>query len=148
MLRAPRLREHSPAQLNTGMRFLSATITTGIPVHGRNGYGHVSYYKLKADAPDDAVDSLSKHLVVPLLEKMLASGAIREYEIDVESVHTTDPNAFWIVFVASSPEGLDQVEAGIREALKAQPLAGPAFGSMTESSVHRDELLRGDGVYK
>lgn len=114
----------------------------------KNGYGHVSYYKLKADAPDDAVDSLSKHLVVPLLEKMLASGAIREYEIDVESVHTTDPNAFWIVFVASSPEGLDQVEAGIREALKAQPLAGPAFGSMTESSVHRDELLRGDGVYK
>jgi hypothetical protein len=114
----------------------------------KNGYGHVSYYKLKADAPDDAVESLSQHLVVPLLEKMLASGAIREYEIDVEAVHTTDPSAFWIVYVASSPEGLDQVEAGIRDALKAQPLAGPAFGSMTESSAHRDELLRGEGVYK
>lgn len=114
----------------------------------KSGYTHVSYYKLKADAPDDAVDLLSKNLVVPLLEKLLANGSILEYEVDTEALHTQDPAGFWIVYVASSPEGLDAVDGGIRDALKAQPLGSPAFGGMTDSSVHRDELLRGEGVYK
>lgn len=114
----------------------------------KKAYTHVSYYKLKADAPDDAVDLLSKSLVVPLLEKLLAGGSILEYEIDTEAIHTQDPSGFWIVYVTSSPEGLDAVDAGIRDALKAQPLGGPAFGSMTDGTVHRDELLRGEGVFK
>lgn len=114
----------------------------------KKGYTHVSYYKLKADAPDDAVDMVSKNFVVPLLEKMLSSGAILEYEIDTEAIHTEDPSAFWIVYVASSPEGLDAVDAGIRDAVKTQPLAGPAFGGMTDSTVHRDQLLRGEGMFK
>jgi hypothetical protein len=114
----------------------------------KRGYVHVSYYKLKADAPDNAVELISKQLVVPLLEKQLASGAILEYEIDTEAVHTEDPAGFQIVYVAASPEGLDAVNAGIQDALKTQPLAGPAFGGITEDSVHRDELLRGEGVFK
>lgn len=40
------------------------------------------------------------------------------------------------------------VTAAMRDSLKSSPFAGPAFGSMTESSGHRDELLRGEGVYK
>jgi hypothetical protein len=112
------------------------------------GYGHVSSYKLKADAPDDAIDTLSKNLVVPLLEKMLADGTIREYEIDTEAIHTEAPGAFWIVYVASSPEGLDTVTAAVGDSLKTHPFAGPAFSSMTDSSAHRDELVEGDGVYK
>jgi len=114
----------------------------------KTGYTHVSYYKLKADAPDDAVDLMSKNLVVPLMEKLLAGGSILEYEVDTEAIHTTDPSAFWIVYVASSPEGLDAVNAGLRDALKAQPLGGPAFGGMTDSAPHRDGLLRGEGIYK
>lgn len=114
----------------------------------KTGYTHISYYKLKADAPDDAVDLLSKNMVVPLLEKSLAGGSILEYEVDTEAIHTSDPSGFWIIYVASSPEGLDAVQAGIRDALKAAPLAGPAFGGMTDSAVHRDELLRGEGVFK
>jgi hypothetical protein len=39
-------------------------------------YTYGSAYKLKADAPDDAVDQLSKNLIVPLMEKMLADGTI------------------------------------------------------------------------
>ena len=41
----------------------------------KNAYVHVSSYKLKPDAPDDAVDMLSKQLVVPMLEKLLADGS-------------------------------------------------------------------------
>src|ERR1700748_3182017 len=50
----------------------------------KNGYTHVGLYKLKPDASDDAVETISKTLVVPLLEKQLASGTIAEYEIDLQ----------------------------------------------------------------
>jgi hypothetical protein len=98
--------------------------------------------------PEDAVETLSKNLVVPLLEKMLADGTILEYEVDTLAIHTEAPGDFWISYIVPKPEGLDKVEAAVREALKSQPLSGPAFGSMTVSSAHRDELINGDGIYK
>jgi hypothetical protein len=114
----------------------------------KNGYVYVASYKLKADAPEDAVDTLSKNLVAPMLEKMLADGTIREYEIDTLAIHTEAPGTFWIVYVASAPEGLDTVNAAIIDTLKAQPLSVPAFDSMVDFSAHRDLLLRGEGTYK
>lgn len=114
----------------------------------KNGYTHVGTYRLSKDAPDDAVDVLSKNLVVPLLEKLLAAGTIQEYEIDTQAIHTDAPGTFSIVYIASSPDGLDKVDAAVRETVKASPLSGPAFGSMTESAGHRDELARTSGTYK
>jgi hypothetical protein len=114
----------------------------------KGGYVHVSSYKLKADAPDDAVDLLSKHMIVPLLEKMLADGAIVEYEIDTMAVHTEAPGVFSVVFVTPTAEGLDTVHAAIVDAVKGHPLSGQAFGYMTDDSGHRDELLKGNGVFK
>jgi hypothetical protein len=114
----------------------------------RSAYLHVSAYKMKVDAPDDAIDTLSQNMIVPLLEKLLADGTILEYEIDTLAIHTEAPGAFWISYIAPKPEGLDKVQAAISDTLKAHPLSGPAFGSMTDSSGHRDELLRGDGTYK
>jgi hypothetical protein len=114
----------------------------------KNGYTHVGAYKLKADAPDDAIDSLSKNLVVPLMEKLIADGTIVEYEVDTMAIHTEAPGAFWISYITPKPEGLDKVQGAILDAAKAQPLFGPAFGSMTDSKGHRDELIRGDGKYK
>ena len=114
----------------------------------KNAFTHVGAYKLKADAPDDAVDTLSKNLVVPLLEKMVSDGTILEYEVDTLAIHTEAPGSFWISYITPKPEGLDKVDAAVRDAVKAQPLSGPAFGSMTDSSAHRDELIKGDGTYK
>jgi hypothetical protein len=57
------------------------------------------------------------------------------------------PN-FWISRVATNPEGIDKVNAALREKLKSSPLSGPAFGSMTDSKGHRDEQLRGEGTFK
>ena len=95
-------------------------------------YTHGSSYKLKADAPDDAVETLSKNLLVPFLEKLLADGTIHEYEIDTEAIHTEAPGTFWIFYLAANAEGLDKVNAALRETLKANPLGGPAFGSMVD----------------
>jgi hypothetical protein len=114
----------------------------------KDAYTHESSYKLKADAPDDAIEKISKNLVAPLLEKMLADGAIHEYEIDTLAVHSEAPGTFWIVYIAANAEALDKVNAAVLEALKSNPLGGVAFGSMTESSAHRDELARTNATYK
>jgi hypothetical protein len=114
----------------------------------KNGYTHVSFYKLKPDADDDAIETLSKNLVVPLLEKQVAAGTIAEYEIDTEAIHTDAPGGFLIVYLATNAEGLDKVQAAVQGALKSSPLGGTAFGSMTEQSAHRDELVRTTATYK
>jgi hypothetical protein len=111
-------------------------------------YTHGSAYKLKADAPDDAVAMLAKNLVVPILEKQLAAGTIVEYEIDTEAIHTEAPGMFWIFYIAANADGLDKVQAAVRDSLKANPLAGQAFGSMTDDAGHRDYLARTNATYK
>ncbi|HVO48076.1 MAG TPA: hypothetical protein VMT29_17275 [Steroidobacteraceae bacterium] len=114
--------------------------------HG--AYTHVASYKLKADAPDDAVDQLSKAVVVPMLEKLLADGVLIEYEVDEQAIHTEAPGTFLILYIAPDSSGLDKVGAALRETLKANPLAGPAFGSMVDFTAHRDELSRTNVTYK
>ena len=112
------------------------------------GYVSVAMYKLKPDAPDEALETLSKNMFVPLLEKLLGDGTIVEYEIDVEAVHTDAPGMFAIVTVAPQPEGLDTLRAAVRQSMRSNPLGGSTFDSFVDYSAHRDELLKGNGTYK
>lgn len=111
-------------------------------------YTHGSSYKLKADAPDDAVAMLAKNFIVPVLEKQLADGTINEYEIDTEAIHTDAPGTFWIFYIAANADGLDKVSAAVHAAVKANPLALAAFDSVTDSSGHRDDLAMTTATYK
>lgn len=114
----------------------------------KNAYTHGSSYKLKADAPDEAIELLSKNMVVPLLEKLLADGAIHEYEIDTEAIHTDAPGTFWIFYIAANAEGIDKANEALRVAMKAAPLGGHAFGAMTDFTAHRDYLAHTEATYK
>jgi hypothetical protein len=114
----------------------------------KNAYTHVSIYKLKDEAPDDALDNLAQHLVVPLLEKQLSGGTILEYEIDTMAIHTEAPGTFAIVYITPTPEGIDTVQAAVMQSIKDHPLGIEAFGSYTKDSAHRDELYMSEGAYK
>ena len=114
----------------------------------KGAYTRVAYYKLKPDVPEHAIETLSKSFIVPLLEKLLADGSIIEYEIDTEAIHTEAPGTFWVFYIAANAEGLDKVNAALRERMKSNPLGGPAFGSMVDFSVHRDYLARSNATYK
>ena len=114
----------------------------------KDAYTRGSYYRLKADAPTDAVGTLSKILIVPLMEKLLADGTIVEYEIDTEAVHTEAPSGFWLFYIAPNAAGLDKASAARQEAVQANPLGFGAFGPMTDSTVHRDFLSRTNATYK
>jgi len=69
-------------------------------------------------------------------------------QIDEEAIHTDAPGSFLIVYLATNAEGLDKVQGAVAEALKSNPLGGSAFGSMTDLSAHRDELVRTTATYK
>ncbi len=114
----------------------------------KGAYTHGSAYKLKADAPDDAVETLARSLLVPLLEKLLAGGTIVEYDIDTEALHSESPLMFWVFYTTPNADGLDKVNAAIRDSIKANPLAGQAFDSMTDYSGHRDYLSRTNATFK
>ena len=114
----------------------------------KDGYTYEASYRLKPDAPDDAVDTISKKLVVPLMEKLFADGTLREYEVDTQAIHTEAPGSFTIIYLAATAEGLDKVNAALDAAIKADPLGGVAFGSMVDISAHHDELGRSMATYK
>lgn len=114
----------------------------------KNGYVQVAFYNLKPDAPDNAVEELSKNFIVPLLEKQLANGTIVEYEIDVPVVHTNGPGTFAIVWVCPQADGIDKVGAAIRASREGDALSNAAFLSMVDYKSHRDELSKGNGVFK
>jgi hypothetical protein len=111
-------------------------------------YTYGATYKLKADAPDDALETLSKTTIVPLLEKLLADGTLVEYEVDTEAVHTEAPGKFFIFLIAANAEAIDKFRAAQLEAIKSSPLFGPAFGSMTDDAGHRDMIARTNATYK
>jgi hypothetical protein len=114
----------------------------------KDGYTYEASYRLKPGAPDDAVETLSKRLIVPLLEKLFADGTLREYEIDTQEIHTEAPGMFTIVYLAPNADGLDKVNAALQQAMGSDPLGGVAFESMVDITAHHDDLARGNATYK
>lgn len=114
----------------------------------KNAYTRVGMYKLKADVPDHAIETLSKSYIVPMLEKLLADGSIVEYEIDTEAIHTEAPGTFWIDVIAPTADGLDKLTAALMNASKTSPLSSAGFQSMVDSSSHRDSLSSSTVTYK
>ena len=114
----------------------------------KSAYTRVGYYKLKADLPEHALETLSKSYIVPMLEKLLADGSIVEYEIDTEAIHNEAPGAFWIDVISPNAEGLDKLNATLMNAVKTNPLSSAAFQSMVDSSSHRDNLSTSTVTYK
>ena len=114
----------------------------------KNAYTRVAMYKLKPDVPEHAIEALSKSYLVPLLEKLLADGALVEYEIDTEAIHTEAPGTFWVDVIAPTADGLDKLNAALRDRAKANPLGGSAFESMVDLAAHRDNLSSSTVAYK
>jgi hypothetical protein len=111
-------------------------------------YTHGAIYKLKADAPNDALDTMSKNVFVPMFEKLLAEGAIKEYDIDTQSIHTEAPGTFYMFYITPDAAGLDKVNAAIRDLGKNNPLISSSFNTMMDSTGHRDELARTEATWK
>jgi hypothetical protein len=114
----------------------------------KNAYVHVGIYKIKPDAPPDAVDVLSKNYFAPPLEKMLADGAIFEWETDTYADPKDSPGTFLIAYLSATEEGLNKAGNAVQTVLKSRPPEGPAFDSLVDVSASRDVVVRSYAVYK
>lgn len=112
-----------------------------------NGYLRVGSYKAKPNEGETA-EKMAKAYIVPVLEKLLADGAIHFYSIDREAIHTGDPAELDMVIIANGPDGLDKFYSALEANGKANPTGGPAFGSATDGSAHRDSLSLATAVFK
>jgi hypothetical protein len=114
----------------------------------KNAYVHVGIYKLKPEAPPNAVDTLSKNFFAPLLQKMLAGGSIFEWETDTYADPKDAPGTFLIAYLSATAEGLEKAASAMRETLKSRPPKGPAFDSLVDVGASRDVVVRSYAAYK
>ena len=112
-----------------------------------NAYLRVGSYKGKR-GEGETQEKAIKSYIVPTLEKLLADGSIHFYSVDREAIHSDDPADFDIVVITNGAEGLDKFFAALEAAGKANPTGGPAFGSATDGSAHRDSLSLTTAVFK
>ena len=118
------------------------------PGSWKDVYSHGASYKLKENASDDAVEMLSKSILVPFLEKQLAEGTVLEYDIDTEAIHTQDPGLFWVFYIAPNGEAIDKMNKALGDLLKANPTVNPTFESQVDFTAHRDFLSRTTATFK
>lgn len=114
----------------------------------KDAYTNVGVFNMKKDAPDDALDNLCKHLIGPLLDKLLADGTIVEWEVDTQAVHTAPESEFLVIYLSPNAESMDKVEAAIQATVAASPLSGSAFDAVVDMTGHSDEVLRSNVTYK
>jgi hypothetical protein len=108
-----------------------------------NGYLRVGNWRAKAGSSDPD-GKIMKATMVALLEKLLADGALHAYQIDEETVHSSDPGAFNVAIIANGPEGIDKFNAALDESEKGNPAGWAGFGSTIDPAGHRDTLARVD----
>jgi hypothetical protein len=118
------------------------------PVTCENAYVHVGIYKIRPNAPPDAMDRLSSHFFAPPLERMLADGAIFEWETDTYADPEDAPGTFLIAYLSDTAEGLKKAEDAVRETIGARQSTGPAFDSLVDVAAIRDVVVRSYAVYK
>jgi hypothetical protein len=113
-----------------------------------NAYVHVGIYKIKPDAPADAVDQLSKNFFGPVLEKMLAGGAIFEWETDTYADPKDSPGTFLIAYLSAKSEDLEKASKAVQERLRSRLPNGPALDSLIDVKTITDVVVRSYAVYK
>ncbi len=113
-----------------------------------NAYVHVGVYKIRPDAPADAVDQLSKYFFGPVLEKMLVDGAIFEWETDVYDNPKDSPGTFLIAYLSEKAEELEKTHKAVQERLKTPLPNGPALDSLIDIKAITDVVVRSYAVYK
>jgi hypothetical protein len=105
-----------------------------------NGYLRVGNWHTKGAG--DPQGKILKATMVALCEKLLADGALHGYQIDEETVHSTDPGTLYFALIANGPEGIDKFNTLLDEWEKTNPAAWAGLSATLDPAGHRDFLAR------
>jgi hypothetical protein len=109
----------------------------------KNGYLRVGTWSYKPGASDPG-GKIMKATMVAELEKLFAEGALHSYQIDVERLHSADPDVFHVAIVTNGTDGIDKFDASVDDMQKDNPAGMAGYTSMLERHGHRDFLAHVD----
>ena len=105
----------------------------------QGAYLRVSTWTVKPETGEN-METFNKNYMVPLLDKLMADGAIYGYQIDEQNIHTDNPMSFNVAILANGGDGLDKFYAALDAGEKANPFADAVLGHSVDISQHRDLL--------
>jgi hypothetical protein len=80
--------------------------------------------------------------MVPLLDKLMADGALHSYAIHTEEVHSEPIGTLYIAILANGAEGIDKFDAALDAAQKSNPAGWAGLRTTFDEKGHYDFLAR------
>lgn len=122
------------------MRSILFKVTDVPPTAGP--YRNYSAIKVKPGKGSDW-EKLFEKYNRPVLDKLLAEGAIYGYGVDVEEFHSDDPGWRWVWVMTPNMAAFDKIAAAYAKRSEAERAAvAQEFENVTEPGAHRDYLYR------
>ena len=119
--------------------FLFVSTIHGAKAYTGSGYLRVISAELKP-GKGEAFLAAYRQYIVPVYEKLLADGAIIDYEFDTEYVMGNATGRYFSAVVTKDAEGLDKVRTAIADLFEKNPAALEALTSPAEPNSRRDLL--------
>jgi len=119
--------------------FLLVSTVHGAKAHTGSGYLRVVSGQLKP-GKEQEFRAAYRQYIVPVYEKLLADGAIVNYELDMEYVMGNAPGRFFSAVVTKDAEGLDKVRTALADLYEKNPAVADALTSLAEPNSRRDLL--------
>jgi hypothetical protein len=89
-----------------------------------------------------AFRNLVNSRIVPILDKLMADGALIFYTVEAEDYHTQAPGGVEIVMATVDAAAMDKVSDAFEAAFAKDDEIGPALAALTKGEGHRDFLAR------
>jgi len=120
---------------------LAEDIYNGKPGAAAGGYLTWSQWVVKPGEMSAYVE-LTKKVLVPVLEKLLADGSITSYGEMTEDYHTQKMGTVFDYVTVPDAASMDKVNKAFDEAFEKTPGFREAYRALTQSEGHRDYLTR------
>lgn len=91
---------------------------------------------------DDSDGKILKATMVPLLDKLMADGALHGYAIHTEELHSEPIGTLYIAIIANGAEGIDKFDAALEAAQKSNPAGWAGLRTTFDEKGHYDFLAR------
>jgi hypothetical protein len=117
-----------------------STLYNGKPTTQHTGYIVGGNFVVKPGHGKD-FDNLMKNQIIPMMEKLLADGAIDFYTLNNEEI-VEHPGMVTFVYTTSEASGMDKVDAAFNELMSKDPTFGQQFEAAVVPDSEHDFLDR------
>ncbi len=119
--------------------FLRSTIHRYKAGTYQHAYLWVGSFAIKPGHVDDWSHNFKTYMA-PELDKLVEDGTLAGYQLDTQLLHEGDTNTLDYAFVTTHPDGIDKVQAMIRQVEGKNPAIGGSFDSWERDKGHSDSI--------